>query len=82
MPGSVDMVFATNVMHFQDPQETAMATIACQLRPGRTFVATQFGPVLFHEPDLQDLWARISHEGGRQLLKGSDDPSETIRVII
>ncbi|KAG6358771.1 hypothetical protein INS49_012290 [Diaporthe citri] len=80
-PGSVDMVFATNVMHFPDPQGAAMATVARQLRPGGTFAAAQFGPVRFHEPDLQDLWARISHEGGRQLLKGVDDPSETIRVM-
>lgn len=80
-PGSVDMVFATNVMHFPDPQDAAMATVARQLRPGGTFVAAQFGPVRFHDPDLQDLWARISHEGGRQLLRGKDDPSETIRVM-
>lgn len=34
--GGVDMVCATNVMHFPDPQEDAMATIARQLRPGGT----------------------------------------------
>lgn len=79
--GSVDMVFATNVMHFSDPQDAAMATIARQLRRGGTFVAAQFGPVRFHDPDLQNLWARISYEGGRQLLNGLDNPSETIRVM-
>ncbi|PKX92303.1 methyltransferase tpcM [Aspergillus novofumigatus IBT 16806] len=35
--GSVDMVFATNVMHFADPQDIAMAAIAHQLRPGALF---------------------------------------------
>lgn len=79
--GSVDMVFATNVMHFPDLQDAAMATIARQLRRGGTFVAAQFGPVRFHDSDLQDLWARINHEGGRQLLKAVNNPSETIRVM-
>lgn len=41
----------------------------------------QFSPARFHEPDLQDLCARVSHEGGSQLLKGVDEPSETIRVM-
>lgn len=79
--GSVDMVFATNVMHFPDLQDAAMANIARQLRRGGTFVAAQFGPVRFDDSDMQDLWARISHEGGRQLLKAVDNPSETIRVM-
>ncbi|KAK7995702.1 hypothetical protein PG990_014475 [Apiospora arundinis] len=32
--GSIDMVFATNVMHFPDPQDAAMAVVARQLRSG------------------------------------------------
>lgn len=69
------------MIYFSDPQDAAVAIVARQLRPGGTFVAAQFGPARFHEPDLQDLWARVSHEGGRQLLEGVDDPSETIRVM-
>lgn len=79
--GSVDMVFATNMMHFPDPQDTALGAIARQLRPGGTFAAALFGPARFPDARLQDLWARISHEGGRQLLQTVDDPDQTIRVM-
>lgn len=68
-------------MHFLDPQDAAMTAVARQLRSCGTFVAGQFGSVRFHNRDLQDLWARIGHEGGRQLLKGIEDPSETIHVM-
>lgn len=68
-------------MHSSDPQDAAVAIVARQLRPGGTFVAAQFGPARFHEPDLQDLWARVSREGDHQLLEGVDDPSETFRVM-
>ncbi|EED13798.1 conserved hypothetical protein [Talaromyces stipitatus ATCC 10500] len=80
--GSVDMVFSANVMHFAEPQEDAMATIACQLRPGGTFVASLFGPARFRDAELQDLWERISHQGGRELLQVSDDPDQIIKVMV
>ncbi|EED18960.1 conserved hypothetical protein [Talaromyces stipitatus ATCC 10500] len=63
--GSVDMVFATNMMHFAEPQKDAMATIARQLRSGGTF----------------NLWERVSYQGGRELLKVSDDPDQIIKVM-
>ncbi|KAJ5655745.1 hypothetical protein N7507_007695 [Penicillium longicatenatum] len=78
---SVDMVFAANVMHFADPQYDAMAKIARQLRPGGTFVASIFGPARFRDPKIQNLWERVSHQGGRELLKGSDDPDQIIKVM-
>lgn len=81
-PGSVDMVFATNVMHFPDPQDAAMAAVARQLRPGGTFVAALFAPARFDDVKLQDLWERISYEGGRQLLKTTNgDDDVMIRVM-
>lgn len=55
-------------MHFLDPQDAATTAVARQLRAGGTFVAGQFGPVRFHNRDLQDLWGHPSREGGRQLL--------------
>ncbi|KAL2871747.1 methyltransferase tpcM [Aspergillus lucknowensis] len=79
--GSVDMVFATNVMHFAEPQHAAMATLARQLRPGGTFVASLFGPARFWDAKLQNLWERISHQGGRELLEVSDDPDQIIKVM-
>ncbi|ORY69638.1 S-adenosyl-L-methionine-dependent methyltransferase [Pseudomassariella vexata] len=78
--GSVDMVFATNVMHFPD-QEAAMGAVAKQLRSGGTFACGAFGPARFHNEKLQDLWERISHQGGRVLLKKAERPAETARIM-
>lgn len=80
-PGSVDLVFATNVMHFADPPDVAMEVVARQLRAGGTFAAASFGPARFHDAPLQDLWDRISHQGGRQLLATVDDPATTAKVM-
>ncbi|KAF2238273.1 S-adenosyl-L-methionine-dependent methyltransferase [Viridothelium virens] len=77
---SVDMIFATNVMHFPD-QKAAMGAIARQLKPGGTFVCGTFGPACFEDTRLQDLWQRISHQGGRELLKNTDQPEQTIRIM-
>jgi SAM-dependent methyltransferase len=83
-PGSVDMVFAANVMHFPDPQAGAMAAIARQLRSGGTFCAAVFGPARFRDAKLQDLWARISERGGRQLLlrDRADEAARTKTISI
>ncbi|KAF2205775.1 hypothetical protein GQ43DRAFT_361627, partial [Delitschia confertaspora ATCC 74209] len=78
--GSVDMVFAMNVLHFCD-QNTAMQAIATQLRSGGTFACAGFGPALFKDAKVQDVWNRISKEGGRVLLKRADQPQETIKVM-
>ncbi|OKL55328.1 hypothetical protein UA08_09369 [Talaromyces atroroseus] len=79
--GSVDMIFATNVMHFAEPQREAMAIIARQLRSGGTFAASLFGPARFYDARLQNLWERLSHQGGRELLKVSDNPDQIIKVM-
>lgn len=81
VPGSVDLVFATNVMHFADPQDVAMEAIAQQLRPGGTFAAALFGPARLRDARIENLWARISQQGGRELLKVANDPAQTIRVM-
>ncbi|KAK2594643.1 hypothetical protein QQS21_007619 [Conoideocrella luteorostrata] len=80
--GSVDMVFATNVMHFAD-QQVAMAAITQQLKSGGTFACATFGTARFEDIILQDLWQRISYEGGRQLLakKDAKETEQTIRVM-
>ena len=78
--GSVDMVFATNVMHFPD-QKQAMTAIAKQLKPGGTFACGGFGPARFDDASLQDLWARISHHGGRVILKRDEHPEQAIAVM-
>ena len=40
-----------------------------------------FGPARFRDARLQDLWERISHQGGRELLKKADRPDETIKIM-
>ncbi|KIW05306.1 uncharacterized protein PV09_03831 [Verruconis gallopava] len=77
---SVDLVFATNVLHFLD-QPTAMQAIAKQLRSGGTFAGAGFGPALFNDAKVQDVWSRISQQGGRVLLRGINDIEQTIRVM-
>jgi SAM-dependent methyltransferase len=78
--GSVDLVFATNVMHFPD-QDQAMNAVAKQLKPGGTFAAALFGPARFEDAELQDLWERINYQGGRMLLAKADQPDETITIM-
>lgn len=80
--GSVDMVFATNVLHFADDQHAAMEAVARQLAPGGTFACAGFGPALFDDDRVQDVWQRISLQGGRVLLRNGDRPrGETIRAM-
>ncbi|KAF2232861.1 S-adenosyl-L-methionine-dependent methyltransferase [Viridothelium virens] len=74
---SVDMVFATNVMHFCE-QELAMEAIAKQLRPGGTFTCAVFGAACFDDPRLQDTYTRIGHVGARALLQQVNDPERMI----
>ncbi|KAK3315156.1 S-adenosyl-L-methionine-dependent methyltransferase [Apodospora peruviana] len=77
-PASVDMVFATNVMHFPDDQHAAMAAVARQLRPGGTFACAGFAPARFRDAAVQAVWERIFAQGGRVLLRklGVEDDSK------
>jgi SAM-dependent methyltransferase len=79
-PGSVDLVFATNVLHFVD-QQVAIEAIARQLRSGGTFAGAGFGPALFDDPKVQDVWNRISQQGGRVILRKTSKIQETINVM-
>jgi SAM-dependent methyltransferase len=79
--GSVDMVFATNVMHFGANQQATMAAMTRQLKPGGTFACAVFGPARFADPDLQRVWEKISHQGGRELLGKSDSPQQTALIM-
>lgn len=81
--GSVDLVFATNVMHFVD-QKAGMEAIAKQLKSGGTFAAAGFGPALFNDTKVQDVWSRMMQQGGRVILKMAEvkeQSDQTIRVM-
>ncbi|GAM37895.1 hypothetical protein TCE0_033r08200 [Talaromyces pinophilus] len=77
---SVDLVFATNVVHFAD-QELTAHVIANQLKSNGTFVAAGFGPARFVDPKVQEAWSSIYHQGGRAVLKKTDQLEETIKVM-
>lgn len=80
-PNSVDMVFASNVMHFGTDQQATMAAITKQLKPGGTFACAVFGPARFADSQLQRLWEEISYQGGRELLESSSSPSQTALLM-
>jgi SAM-dependent methyltransferase len=80
-PNSIDMVFASNVMHFGADQEATMAAMARQLKPGGTFACAVFGPARFADFNLQHLWEQINHQGGRELLKKSSCPQDTALIL-
>lgn len=77
---SVDMVFATNVMHFCD-QKPAMEAIAKQLRSGGTFACAGFGAAHFQDAQVHGIYTRITETGGRALLKQADDPEQMIAAM-
>lgn len=79
-PGSVDLLFATNVFHFAD-QHAAVEAIAKQLRAGGTLAIAGFGAARFRDAGVQDVWARITHQGGRALLQHADKPEQTRKVM-
>ncbi|MCJ1275995.1 hypothetical protein MMC21_003800 [Puttea exsequens] len=78
--GSVDMVFATNVMHFCD-QDLAMEAIARQLRPGGTFACAGFGAAVFEDERVQETYTRIHQSGGRAMLKKASEPGTLVGVM-
>lgn len=78
---SVDMVFATNVLHFCD-QKMAMEAIAKQLKPGGTFACAGFGAARFEDARVQDIYDRIAEAGGRALLKNADHPEKLITAMV
>jgi SAM-dependent methyltransferase len=56
--GSVDMVFAANVMHFVK-LEQGMGVIAKQLKPGGTFFAGLWGMSILRDERADEIWRRI-----------------------
>jgi SAM-dependent methyltransferase len=78
--GSVDMVFATNVMHFCD-QNLAMEVVAKQLRPGGTFTCAVFGAAYFEDARVHDIYTRIGQAGARTMLKRFSDPEKLVAAM-
>ncbi|KAJ4359559.1 uncharacterized protein N0V89_000114 [Didymosphaeria variabile] len=56
--GSVDLVFASTMMHFTDV-DAAVRAVHHQLAPGGTFAAGLYGTYALHEPRAQKVWKKI-----------------------
>lgn len=79
-PGSVDLVFAANVMHVAEP-EIAMRAVAAQLRSGGPFACAGLGPAIFEDVNVPDVWARMTLQGGCVILRTADQPGQTAKVM-
>ena len=77
-PGSVDLVFGANMMHYTDVDETLRA-IVHQLKPGGTLALGGFGVPILLDPELQNLWTQIAH---RRFELTFESNRETIGLFI
>ncbi|KAH7086122.1 S-adenosyl-L-methionine-dependent methyltransferase [Paraphoma chrysanthemicola] len=59
-PGTVDLVFGANMIHYTDVDETLRAVLH-QLKPGGTLALGGFGLPILLDPELQNLWAEVIH---------------------
>ncbi|KAJ5469751.1 S-adenosyl-L-methionine-dependent methyltransferase [Penicillium desertorum] len=66
---------------YRAARSLAMNVIAKQLRPGGTFACAAFGAAQFDDPQIQGIYTRINHSGGRALLKKADDPDKLLAVM-
>lgn len=57
-PASMDLVFASTMMHFTDVDE-AVRAVHHQLKPGGTFAAGLYGTYALHEPKAQQVWEKL-----------------------
>lgn len=77
---SVDMIFASFVMHFAHFDE-AFAAFAKQLKPGGTFVALICAIPHFADQHVLELWRHIWFEGLRVLLNHAADRNDRLRTL-
>ena len=77
---SVDMVFASTMMHFAD-FDKALPAIAKQLKSGGSFVVMTCGVPVFINKDVEDVWYRMWHEGLRVLLRQAGDPRKRLETL-
>ena len=59
---SVDMVFASTMLHFTDVEQ-ALEAVAHQLKPGGTFAVPLLGIPRFSNPQVQNCFTKVFHEG-------------------
>jgi len=79
-PGSVDMVFASQVLHFAD-LDLAQEAFAHQLKSGGTVVITGFGIAHYADHDVQEIWSRMRQEGARVLVRHAPSPEAATRRL-
>ncbi|CAF9913662.1 MAG: hypothetical protein GOMPHAMPRED_007990 [Gomphillus americanus] len=58
LPNSIDLVFASTMMHFTQVDE-AVKAVYHQLKPGGTFAASLYGTYALHDVQAQGIWKKI-----------------------
>lgn len=69
-PGSIDLVFGANMMHYTDIDETLRAVLH-QLKPGGTLALAGFGIPLLLDPELHNLWTRVFNRHYQLTVEGN-----------
>jgi len=81
--GSVDMVFASNVMQYPDV-DAAQKSIAAQLETGGTFVCAGFAMALFDNKEIGAQMQEMIYTSMRAMLRtcaDADDEARRIRIM-
>lgn len=68
---SVDMVFASTMMHFTDLGK-AIEAVTHQLKPGGTFVVTGVGMLNLKSAHEGAIWEKFYQAGNRQVLRADE----------
>ncbi|OAG12317.1 S-adenosyl-L-methionine-dependent methyltransferase [Paraphaeosphaeria sporulosa] len=78
-PASMDLVFASTMMHFTDVDK-AVRAVHHQLKPGGTFAAGLYGTYALHEPEAQRVWQKLVQAICNNIIQryGLDNRAKTI----
>lgn len=67
--GTVDLIYASNVLHLVGNLDDSIAEAARQLKPGGTLCAALFGVIAFRDEGVNDVYTRFHNEGIRNVMK-------------
>ena len=76
---SVDLVFASAMLHFVDP-ERALAAVAHQLKPGGTFAASLQGMLVFDDATVNEKYIAFQNKGIEEIHKKIGE--ETVPIVL
>lgn len=71
-PGSVDMVYASTMLHYTDIPR-ALEAVGHQLRPGGSFAVPCSGQCIFKDPGLQQRFTSLFNTGANEAVEKFGD---------